>query len=422
MTVPHAAAVGPAELAEPLTVEAGFDRCRRAALEDSGIGPVGLEIETHLVDLSAAADRVPWDRVEAMLDVARPAAGRNTVTVEPGGQLELSGPPAPDVAAAAAELRHDMQAVRLALAGQGLGLAHAGADPARPPRRVNPRPRYRAMERHMAATGRGAAAAVMMNSTAALQVNLEAGPARGWPGRVALANRLGPTMVAISACSPWLDGRDTGWKSARQRAWFGLDPRACGHAADEDPDPASAWARYALAAPVTFVRDDGDEVTAVPASVSFEQWASGAVRLGRRAPTAADLDVHLTTLFPPVRLRGYLELRYLDMTPPRWWPAIAAVAATLMDDPVAAGQAAEATEATAGLWTEAARDGLGHPALAESARRCVAIAAGRAPAALAPAVADLADLVESGRCPGDLLAERIAEVGPLAAFEELAHA
>jgi glutamate--cysteine ligase len=260
----------------------------------------------------------------------------------------------------------------------------------------------------------------MMNSTAALQVNLEAGPARGWPERVALANRLGPTMVAISACSPWLAGRDTGWKSARQRAWFGLDPAAYRPAAGLDP--ASAWARYALAAPVTFVRDAGDEVTAVPASVSFEQWASGAVRLGRRAPTAADLDVHLTTLFPPVRLRGYLELRYLDMAPPRWWPAIAAVAATLMDDPVAAGQAAEATEATGALWTEAARDGLGHAALADSARRCVAIAADRAPAALAPAVADLADLVESGRCPGDLLAERIAEVGPLAAFEELAHA
>jgi glutamate--cysteine ligase len=430
MTVPHAAAVGPADLDEPLTVEAGFDRCRQAALEESGIGPVGLEIETHLVDLAAAGDRVPWDRVEAMLRVARPAAGRNAVTVEPGGQLELSGPPAPDVAAATAELRHDVQAVRLALAGQHLGLAHAGADPARPPRRVNPRPRYRAMERHMAATGRRDAALVMMNSTAALQVNLEAGPARGWPERVALANRLGPTMVAISACSPWLDGRDTGWKSARQRAWYGLDPRAwpvTGRVAraatpDDHLDPASAWARYALAAPVAFVRDDGDEVTAVPASVSFEQWASGAVRLGSRAPTAADLDIHLTTLFPPVRLRGYLELRYLDMTPPRWWPGIAAVAATLMDDPVAAGRAAEATEATAELWTEAARDGLGHAALADSARRCVEIAADRAPAALAPAVADLAELVGSGRCPGDLLADRIAEVGPLAAFEELAHA
>jgi glutamate--cysteine ligase len=428
MTVPHLAAAPPLEFQEPLTVEAGFERVRQAALADAAAGPVGLELETHLVDLDAPADRVGWDRVTAMLDVARAAAGRNAVTVEPGGQLELSGPPAPDVALASARLRHDVQAVRLALAGQHLGLAHAGADPARPPRRVNPRPRYRAMEQHLAATGRGAAAAVMMNSTAALQVNLEAGPARGWGQRVALAHRLGPTMIAISACSPWLDGRDTGWKSARQRAWFGM---GCGPgagfvaasaAADDGLDPASAWARYALAAPVAFVRAAGDEVAAVPATVSFEQWASGAVRLGRRAPTAADLDIHLTTLFPPVRLRGYLELRYLDMTPPRWWPGIAAVAATLLDDPVAAGLATEATEQAAGLWTEAARDGLGHPVLAESARRCVAIAARRAPAALAPAVEDLAGLVESGRCPGDLLADRITEVGPLAAFGELARA
>ena len=132
--------------------------------------------------------------------------------------------------------------------------------------------------------------------------------------------------------------------------------------------------------------------------------------------------MHLTTLFPPVRLRGYLELRYLDMTAPRWWPAIAAVATTLMDDPVAADLATEATERTAQRWTEAARDGLGDAVLAESARRCLAIAAERVPAGLGPAVADLAELIESGRCPGDLLAQRIAEIGPHAAFEELTHA
>ena len=123
-----------------------------------------------------------------------------------------------------------------------------------------------------------------------------------------------------------------------------------------------------------------------------------------------------------MRLRGYLELRYLDMTAPRWWPAIAAVVTTLMDDPVAADLATEATERTAPLWTAAARRGLGDAALADSARRCMAIAAERVPAQLVPAVADLAELVESGRCPGDLLADRIDEIGPYAAFEELAHA
>jgi glutamate--cysteine ligase len=175
-------------------------------------------------------------------------------------------------------------------------------------------------------------------------------------------------------------------------------------------------------APVVFVRTRGDEIAAVSQPVPFEQWVTGTVRLGGRPPTAADLDTHLTTLFPPVRLRGYLELRYLDMTAPRWWPAIAAVVTTLMDDPVAADLATEATERTARLWVRAARHGLGDAALADSARRCLAIAAGRVPAQLVPAVADLAELVESGRCPGDLLAERINQIGPHAAFEELAHA
>jgi glutamate--cysteine ligase len=235
--------------------------------------------------------------------------------------------------------------------------------------------------------------------------------------------------VAIAASSPWLHGRDTGWKSVRQRAWSGLDARTCGPVPgcaprpgrDESLDPASAWARFAMRATVTFVRA-GDDVLAVGCSVPFSQWASGAVKLGNRPPTAADLETHLSTLFPPVRLRGYLEVRYLDMSAPRWWPAIAAVTATLMDDPVAADLATEAAEPAAQLWTEAARDGLANATLATSARRCLAIAAGRVPAELRPAVADLADLVESGRCPGDLLAERVGEIGPLAALGEMAYA
>jgi glutamate--cysteine ligase len=355
---------------------------------------------------------------------------RSAITVEPGGQLELSCPPAPDVATAVRGLHAETEEARRALSGRGFGVAHVGADPLRPALRVNPRPRYRAMEQHFRATGLASAGAVMMNSTAALQVNLEAGPEQHWRERVAHAHRIGPTMLAIAANSPWLSGRPTGWKSARQRAWATLDSRACGpvpgygagQAGATAVDPAEAWARYAMHAPVAFIQGRGDAVQAVGAPVTFKEWASGSVRLGNRAPTAADLDTHLTTLFPPVRLRGYLELRYLDVTAPCWWPAIAAIVTTLMDDPVAADAAAEATEETAPLWTQAARDGLGNAQLASSAVRCLAVAATRAPAEFGPAIANLADLVESGRSPGDLLAERITQIGPAAAFEELAHA
>jgi glutamate--cysteine ligase len=431
MTVLHAASLNAVDQAEPLSVDAAYERSRRAALVESEIGPVGLEIESHLVDFESVGESVPWDRVGSMLTVLDSAPRKSKVSLEPGGQLELSGLPEPAIESAIDQLRHDMMGTRLALEELRLGMAYAGADPLRPSRRVNPRPRYEAMEQHFAATGRAAQGAVMMNSTAAMQVNLQAGPRGEWAERVARAYRLGPTLVAISASSPWLHGRDTGWKSARQRAWNGLDPRSCGPvpgcvapdaAAAGNLDPASAWARYALAAPVAFVRAPKDQAQAVRTPVPFERWASGAIRLGGRLPTAADLDVHLTTLFPPVRLRGYLELRYLDMTAPRWWPAIAAVATTLMDDPVAADQMTEATERAGALWTTAAREGLRNSVLAESARRCVGIAAERVPAALGPAVADLAELVDAGCSPGDLLAQRIAEIGPHAALEELAHA
>lgn len=430
MAVINAFAQDAVDLAKPLTLDAAHTLACQAALADSEVGTVGLEVEAHLVDLKAVPEAVAWDRVEQIRDLVSSVVRRSAVTVEPGCQLELSGQPEPDIVAAVTGMRHDWQGARLTLAEHGLGAAFAGADPLRLSRRINPRPRYLAMEQHFASTGRAAAGAVMMNSTAALQLNLQAGPRSAWQARVERAHRLGPTLVAISACSPWLHGRATGWRSVRQRTWARLDPRACGPVPGCDPapeasaasDPAAAWAHFAMSAPVVMVRGDDGEPEPVRAPLSFAQWASGQVRLRRRLPTAADLDTHLSTLFPPVRMRGFLELRYLDVTTPRWWPAIAAVAATLMDDAVAADLAMEATERTARRWAEAAQYGLGDDLLADSARRCLAIAVSCVPAELGPAVADLAELVESRRSPGDLLAGRIGQVGPLAALEELAHA
>jgi glutamate--cysteine ligase len=228
MAVINAFAQDAVDRAEPLTVAAAYAQCRDAALAESAIGAIGLEIEPHLVDLDHVADPGPWKRVEAITAAVGRAAPGTAVTAEPGRPIELSGPPEAGVGPAVDRLRYQGAGARLALADRRLGLAYAGADPARPSRRVNPRPRYRAMEQHFAATGRTAAGQVMMNSTAALQVNLQVGPRGEWPARVARAYRLGPTLVAIAASSPWLHGRDTGWKSVRQRAWSGLDARTCG--------------------------------------------------------------------------------------------------------------------------------------------------------------------------------------------------
>ena len=114
----------------------------------------------------------------------------------------------------------------------------------------------------------------------------------------------------------------------------------------------------------------------------FADWADGRVLLGDRRPTIADLEYHLTTLFPPVRPRQWLEIRYLDSMPDDFWPAVVFTLVALLDDPVAADIAAEAVEPVATAWDIAARLGLRDRRLYEAANRCVAVAAEQAPAEL----------------------------------------
>jgi ergothioneine biosynthesis glutamate--cysteine ligase EgtA len=386
-----------------LDLETAVDAVTAGALRPGPTGAVGLELEAHLVDLDAPAVRVPWERVTATVAALPALPGGSRVTLEPGGQVELSGPPLPGAAAAVAALRADRAVLAAALAAARLGLAPVGADPLRRPARVSPAPRYRAMERHFAAAGCGAAGTAMMTATASLQVNLDAGPRGGWSRRVALAHQLGPVLVAVSACSPLIGGRATGWRSSRQQVWGALDQARCGPLLGGD-DPAGEWAHYALAAPVMLVRDP-DTGTAEPvlSRTRFADWVTGAVPLGGRRPTAADLDYHLSTLFPPVRLRGYLEIRYLDATPEPWWPALAAVTTALLDDARAADAAAEATAPVAGAWDRAARDGLADRDLRTAAVRCLAAALAAVDPCLRPEVEALAALAEAGRSPGDAL-------------------
>lgn len=401
-----------------LDIGTAFEYAAQAALAPSTIGPVGLELEAHLVDLADPTHRVGWERLQATVAALPALPGRSQVSVEPGGAVELSGPPLPSVAAAVSALRADRAVLRRAFAAVGLGLAAIGTDPVRRPARVNPAPRYAAMEQHFAALGCATAGTAMMTSTAALQVNLEAGPESGWDARVALAHRLGPVLVAVSACSPLLAGQETGWRSSRQRVWADLDQARCGRLLS-GRDPAREWARYALAAPVMLVRDPSSGVvTPIRERVPFGSWLDAGSDLGGRAPGTADLDYHLTTLFPPVRLRGFLEIRYLDAAPEPWWPALAAVTATLMDDPIAADAVTEAIEApgVSDAWDRAARLGLTDPVLHRAARRCLAVAVDRAPETLRTDVSALAELVERGQSPGDRVLQDARETGPAAAF------
>jgi glutamate--cysteine ligase len=399
-------------------VDVAHDHIVRTALTEDAGGRVGLELEFHLVDLADPARRPTWPEVQGVAGGLPTMPSGSLVTLEPGGQIELSTPPAADLTSSVAALQADREVLRAGLLDVGFGAAPLGADLARPVQRVNPGARYTAMEQHFDALGFAGSGNAMMSATAALQVNVDAGPASGWEDRLGLIRSLVPMLVAASSSSPYLGGETSGWHSMRQGTWQGID-----HGRSDpvpEGEPTTAWASYALSAPVMLVRE-GDTCQPMTERVSFTDWLEDTAPIERR-PTLGDLDYHLTTLFPPVRPRGYVEIRCVDALPDRWWPALAALTVTLVDDPVAADQAAELCLPVSDAWQAAARDGMADPAVRRAVTECVDLAARRCPAPLKYDLEAFAELIVGGHTPSSELRARAERHGPLRVLEEEAHA
>ena len=380
-----------------------------AAVRYGAPGTIGAELELLCVDREQPLVRPDLDRVSALLQDPLPHG--SLVTTEPGGQVELSSVPAAGATAAVAALAGDLTAARARLDGDRLSLRGLGTDPARPPQRLLSTPRYDCMETYFAACGEPSASAgpAMMCSTAAVQVSVDAGTRD--PGIQSAQQRwqralaIGPALVAAFACSPVIDGVATGWRSTRQRIWGELDPTRTRPPAPH-LGPVEAVTDLALSARLMTVRDADGVCLPAPRRSTFGDW------IDEGAPTLEDLEYHLTTLFPPVRLRGWLELRYLDMLPDPLWQVAVATAAVLLDDDVAADAASAACEPVEGRWRDAARHAVADRELQRAASRCLAAAAGALDGPLAAAVSTYAErYTERGRCPADDLLDALARGG-----------
>jgi glutamate--cysteine ligase len=362
---------------------------------------VGTELEWLVAFADHPGDVVPIDLLHELLSAAGPPPCGSRLTFEPGGQLELSSAAHRGASACWHALDADLAHVTASLSAAGLLLLPTAVDPVRVPPRQLRHPRYDAMEAYFAAVG-AEHAPVMMNATAATQVNLDIG---GSPSeatrRWRLLHDVGPVMVAAFANSPVLAGERTGWKSTRQHVWQSLDPERTG--APDGRDPWQAWADYALDARL-MLRRSADDWSLVPGP-TFRDWVDG--RLPAAPPTEDDLAYHLTTLFPPVRPRGWFEVRYVDAQPAEWWPVPMAVLGALVDDPQACAAATAACTEVAGAWVAAARDGLANPALAEAAAACFAAAldalhrSGTDPALVALVAGFTERYIARRRCPAD---------------------
>jgi glutamate--cysteine ligase len=280
--------------------------------------------------------------------------GGGALSFEPGGQLEYSTRPAPTVAALLDDLEGVLAPLAERLGAEGIRLLARGMDPCTP---VHATRLHVAGERYARMTAHydrgGVAGRRMMRQTAALHLNLDLGtrPRERWW----LANALAPLMTALFANSPRADGVDSGHRSTRARQWRRLDPARTG-VQGAASDPERAYLDFALEAPA-FLLGPVDE----PAR-PFRDWLD-------RGASPADWERHLSTLFPEVRPRGYLELRCLDALPLRWYGAPVALAAGLLhDDRAAASARAALPPADADLLERAGRLGMADPEIAARAR------------------------------------------------------
>ena len=296
-----------------------------------------------------------------------PLPSGSKITFEPGGQVEISTRPFDTCADAVRAAAADSDLLRSTLLASGIETVGIGLDPARSEDLVTDEDRYVAMRHFFDA--RGPAGGRMMCTTAAVHVNVDAGSDEEGLRRWRLAHRLGPLFVAAFSNSPLVYGRPSGWKSSRFSAWIDIDPtRTAPALADGRVDD---WVSYALSANVLFIRTPAS-FAPMDDDVPFARWIDEGHDLG--FPTADDLEYHVTTLFPPVRPHGRLELRMFDMLPEPWWRAAAAIAEALLCDAEAGKRAWELAAPARHLWVEAARYGLAHPVLASAARACFEVA------------------------------------------------
>jgi glutamate--cysteine ligase len=371
---------------------------------------LGVELEWFVHDTRRPRTTISAERLARALGPHAPATIStapvtavalpcgSAVTVEPGGQVEISSPPAPGLTDCLHIASTDLSVLAARLRPDHLALAGTGVDRYRDPHRILEHPRYRAMEAHFHRGGDSGR--TMMCSTASVQVSVDTGvdPAERWQ----LLHRLGPVLVAMFADSAVHTGRLTGWRSSRQAIWTRLDPTRT-QMPDTTGDPRAAYARFALDAELLCCRRSADCWDAPPGT-TFRDWLSGAFG---PPPTYDDLAYHLTTLFPPVRAQGHLEVRYLDQQAGDAWQVATAVVAALVGDAQAADLASAAAEPAEGRWEQAARCALADPVL-DHAARVVADVTGGALARIGvrPELLDSVDkffetYTDRGRCPAD---------------------
>ena len=313
--------------------------------------------------ISALLDTLPqrfgWDPVTENGNIIAlrrkdcPKGG--AVSLEPGGQLELSGAPLENVHETYEELRQHLVEVGEVGGELGIGFLGLGFSPKwtleQTP--VMPKERYRIMRRYMPTRGRHGLD--MMFRTATVQVNMDFADEADMVAKLRVGLALQPVATALFANSPFTEGKPNGYQSYRAEMWRDTDPDRTGLLpfAFDAGMGFERYVDYALDVPMYFVYRDARYIDV--AGASFRDFLAGKLTaLPGVRPTLDDWADHLTTLFPDVRLKRFLEMRGADAGSFAALWALPALWTGLLYD----SQALDAAVALTRDWSEDERQGL----------------------------------------------------------------
>ncbi len=266
-----------------------------------------------------------WEPVEENGNVIALKGEDGAVSLEPAGQLELSGAPLSNLHQTCAETGRHLEQVKEVGERCGVGFLGLGmwADKTREELPVMPKGRYGIMMRHMPKVGN--LGLDMMLRTCTIQVNLDYSSEADMAQKFRTGLALQPLATALFANSPFTEGKPNGYLSYRSHIWSDTDPHRTGMLpfVFEDGFGYERWAEYMLDVPMYFVFRDGQYIDA--AGQSFRDFLDGKLpALPSERPTQSDWWDHLSTAFPEVRLKSFLEMRGADGGP---WSRICALPA-----------------------------------------------------------------------------------------------
>ncbi|MDF1620837.1 glutamate--cysteine ligase [Pseudothioclava nitratireducens] len=377
--------------------------------------------------LEGLRDGFGWEPILEQDNIIGLTLNGANISLEPGGQLELSGAPLETIHQTCDEVNEHLREVQQVADKIGARFIGLGAAPewSHEQMPMMPKGRYRLMTDYMDTVG--TMGKTMMYRTCTVQVNLDFASEADMVQKMRVALSLQPVATALFANSPFLDGKPNGMKSWRSHIWQNLDAARTGMLPFmfEEGAGYERWVDYVLDVPMYFVYRDGKYINAL--GQSFRDFLKGELpALPGEKPTLSDWADHMTTVFPEARVKKYIEMRGADGGPWRRLCALPALWVGLMYDQSALDAAWDLVkgwddETREGLRRAAARDALqgeaGGVKLHDLAREVVAIAHAGLKARARPGAGGLIpdethflnaleESVETGRVPADELLEK----------------